>query len=171
MFLVNNTLRVKKSSTVYLVSHHINLIKNVCLKLIKHIEIVKNKFPVGAFLCRNKLIWCLTRARKTKKNLCQKTGKGAWTELLLEQLVPSVTFGTREGVDILVVVVAFLARHLRITPDRLGKVRELFGDFLLADFLALVVLHKRSFPKNHDCPTILSEVVKISRLFKKLQQQ
>ena len=53
-----------------------------------------------------------------------------------------MTLRARKGVDILVVVLAFFTRHLHVSPDRLGKVRELFGDLLWADFLVLFFSHK-----------------------------
>ena len=62
-----------------------------------------------------------------------------------------MTLGAREGVYILVVVLALITRHLHFSPDRFDEVRILRGDFTLAVFFALNFLHARllSLRKPH----------------------
>ena len=77
-----------------------------------------------------------------------------------------MAFGTGEGVDVLVVVLAFVTGHIRVPPDRLGKVGlllHILGDVRL---LVDVFLHRTLLSRKSIIHTImLAEVVKISSLF------
>ena len=66
-------------------------------------------------------------------------------------LVACVTLRAGEGVDILVVVLALITRHLHFSPDRFDEIRILRRDFSPAAFFALNFLHARllSLRKPH----------------------
>jgi hypothetical protein len=54
--------------------------------------------------------------------------------------VAGMAFGTRKGVDVLIVIVAFFTRHVLSSPDRFCDVGGLLGEWLLDKSLARVPL-------------------------------
>ena len=43
-----------------------------------------------------------------------------------------MALGTWEGVNVLVVILTFFARHLQLSPDGFGEVGKLIGELFLA---------------------------------------
>ena len=65
-------------------------------------------------------------------------------------LVARMAFGAGKGVNVLIVVLAVLTRHLQFSPDRFGEIRSFCGDFTLAVFFARSFLHGTLLSvKNH----------------------
>ena len=56
-------------------------------------------------------------------------------------LVAGMALGAGEGVNILIVVVALLARHLQGSPDRFRKAWLLIGNLFFTRFLFKILLH------------------------------
>ena len=86
-------------------------------------------------------------------------------------LVARMAFGAGESVNVLVVEVAILARHLLACPDRFCEIGKLLGKVVFALFLVLILLHNSSpfRKKMHHIGYILAEVAKISSFFNYLQ--
>ena len=55
--------------------------------------------------------------------------------------VARMALGAREGINVLVVVLARIARHLQFSPDRPGEIRGLSGEFAAFGFFEQVLLH------------------------------
>ena len=65
-------------------------------------------------------------------------------------LVARMAFGAGKGVNVLVVVLGVLTRHLEFSPDRFSEIRSFCGDFTLAVFFARSFLHGTLLSvKNH----------------------
>ena len=81
-------------------------------------------------------------------------------------LVTRVALGAREGVNILTIVITFLARHVKFSPYRLGEVGACFGCLFLVWFLARAFFHSFLLSACIALHTaILAEVAKLSSFF------
>jgi hypothetical protein len=56
-------------------------------------------------------------------------------------LVACVTLGAGECVNILGVVITLFARHLEVSPDWFGKVRDFWGELFYVQFFVWSLLH------------------------------
>jgi len=53
-------------------------------------------------------------------------------DVVNNELMACVAFGAWEGVNVLVVILTFFARHLQVSPDWVGEVGKFIGEFFLA---------------------------------------
>ena len=52
-----------------------------------------------------------------------------------------VALGAWEGVNVLIVILTFFARHLQVSPDWFGEVGKLIGELFLAWFSVRTLSH------------------------------
>jgi len=60
-----------------------------------------------------------------------------------------MALGAREGVNVLIIELALLARHVQFSPYWSGEIRSLCGDFALVSFFNKVFLHDSLLSVNN----------------------